>query len=458
MHQKPTTTRRHFLHGLGALIALPPLETFSHPIKLPDSSPNPTNSGLGVTPSGMPLRMGFIMFPNGANMPRWRAQGEGHDFTFGDSLAPLTPFRNKIQQFTGYTHINANSHGNGSGDHARATACFLTGAHPFKTAGANIRAGISIDQVAAQKIGHLTRLASLEFGTEKSRKTGSCDSGYACAYQYNISWASETLPMAPEPDPRQAFERLFGSGAGGERQKNMQERLNSRRSVLDLVLQDARSLKKELGLTDQRKMEEYLMSIRSLEQQIEKSERFTLPSTDMEKPPSAPTKHSEHIRMMADLMALAFQSDSTRIATLMLSNEGSNRSFQEIDIPEGHHGLSHHQNKPEALEKVARIDHFYAEQLAYFLQRLSDLKDVDGSSVLDNSMILYGCGNGDGNKHDHMDLPILLAGGGGKRLNTGRHVHFTEKRPLTNLFLGMMGNMGIPLGKFGDSTAVETNL
>jgi Protein of unknown function (DUF1552) len=454
MSKKSATTRRTFLHGIGALIALPPLETFFHPQR-PGSSPNPTGNPLGMTQSGMPLRMGFLMFPNGANMPLWRAKGEGHDFAFGDSLTPLNPFRNKIQQYTGFKHDKANAHGDGPGDHARANACFLTGAHPFKTAGANIRAGISIDQVIAQKIGHLTRLASLELGTEKIRKTGSCDSGYACAYLYNMSWASETLPMAPEPDPRQAFERLFGSGSVAERKRNMDERLNSRRSVLDLVLQDARSLKNELGLTDQRKMDEYLMSIRSLEQQIEKSERFALPTTDTERPASAPAKYSEHIRMMADLIAIAFQSDSTRIATLMLSNEGSNRSFQEIGIPEGHHGLSHHQNKPEALEKVARIDLVYAEQLAYLLQRLSDLKDVDGSSVLDNSMILYGCANGDGNKHDHNDLPILLAGGGGKRLTPGRHVKFAKKRPLTNLFLAMSENMGITLDKFGDSTGVE---
>ena len=448
------STRRSFLHGVGALLALPPMESAQRWWK-PQSVPG---NALAVSKNGAPLRMGFIGFPNGALVAPWVPTGVGKDFKLGETLQPLVPYQSRLQQFSGYMQDGAFAHGDGAGDHARANACYLTGVHPLKTSGANIKLGISVDQVAAKKVGHLTRLPSLELGTEPTRKSGSCDNGYSCAYQYNMSWASETLPMAPDADPRQAFERLFGTGNGKERQQHLQSRLESRRSVIDLVLNDARSLKSELGINDQRKMDEYLSSIRIIEQQIEKSERFTLPTPSMDKPTNIPKDHGVHVRLMYDLMALAFHTDSTRVATFLLSHDGSNRSFQEIGIPEGHHALSNHQNNPDSMAKIARIDKFYVEQFAYFLQKLDTLKDIDGSSVLDNSMVMYGGAHSDGNKHRHNNLPIVLAGGGGGRLNTGRHVAQAADTPLNNLFLGMLEHMGANPGKLGDSTAVETNL
>lgn len=452
MNNRLQPTRRTFLRGLGAVIALPPLE-----IAQPWINSNPA-ANIAVGKNGQPLRMGFVAFPNGALLEPWKAKGVGSNFEFGDTLSTLTPHKKFIQQFSGYMQDMGFSHGDGPGDHARANATLLTGARPFKTSGANIKLGISVDQVAARKIGHLTRLASLELGTEASRKTGGCDSGYSCAYQYNISWASDTLPLASEPDPRQVFERLFGTGKGKEREQNMQARIASRRSVLDLVLDDAHNLKKELGNNDRHKMDEYLNSIRTIEKDIEKSEKFTLPTPGIEKPGSIPKDHGAHIRLMYDLMALAFHSDSTRIATFLLAHDGSNRSFQEIGIGEGHHALSHHQNNAESMAKIARIDKFYAEQFSYFLKKLSELKDPDGSTVLENSMIMYGSGLSDGNKHRHDNLPILLCGNGGGTLKPGRHIEMTDRTPLNNLFLGMLERMGASTGKLGDSTGAETQL
>lgn len=437
--------RRRFLRGLGALVALPTLESLNTQKLYADSTT------LGVTKTGSPLRMAFVSFPNGVNLKTWRPSGTGHDFTLGESMAPLADLQTKLQVFTGFEHDMASAHGDGSGSHARASACFLTGVHPLKTAGANIRNGISVDQLAAQKIGHLTRLASLELGTEKTRRSGYCDNGYSCAYQYNASWASESLPMAPEPDPRQVFERLFGSEDGAERQQHFLLRQQQRRSLIDFVLEDVRSLNPQLGANDRRKLDEYLVSVRAVEQQIEKAERFDLPDPTLEKPSGVPKSHSEHIRIMFDLLALAFQTDSTRVATFPLAHEGSNLSFNEIDIPEGHHHLSHHQGMEAKLAKVARIDRFYMEQMAYFLKKIDSMRDSDGKTVLDNSMILYGCAISDGDDHNNDDLPIILAGCGGESLNSGRHVKFSRDVPLTNLYIAMLDRMGVQTEKLGDS-------
>jgi hypothetical protein len=439
-------SRRRFLRGAGALLALPALESLAPRVALAAATQ------AGVTASGAPLRMAFLAVPNGVNMSKWRCEGVGANFTLGETLSPLDPFRDRLQVFTGFEVDGAAAHGDGPGDHARTNAAFLTGVHPLKTAGANIRNGISVDQVAAQKIGHLTRLASLELGTESSRRSGFCDNGYSCAYQYNLSWASSVLPMPPEPDPRQVFERLFGAGTGSDRERNFLQRQHERRSLIDFVMEDARSLTKELGANDRRKLDEYLAGVRSVEGQIEKAERFKLPEPRIERPSGIPATHGEHVRLMLDLSALAFQTDSTRIITFPFAHEGSNRNFTEIGIAEGHHSLSHHQRKERNLELIAQIDKFYIEQLAYFLTKLDAIKDVDGKSALDNSMIVYGSGISDGDRHNHDDLPVLVAGGGGGTFKTGRHVKFDGDVPMTNLFLTMLDRMGVPAEKLGDST------
>ena len=427
-------SRRQLLRGVGVAVTLPPLQA------------------LAGSRQSAPLRMAFVGVPNGVNQGAWRPSGVGRDAKLGVTFAPATSFKSRLQIFTGFTQKNADALGDGGGDHARANAAFLTGCHPRKTGGADIRNGISVDQVAARDIGHLTRLPSLELICVRSRRSGSCDSGYSCAYEYNLSWASETLPMPAEADPRQVFERLFGAGPPRERQRNYLQRQRQRASLLDFVREDARQLQGRVGSDDRRKVEEYLGGLREIERQIERAEQHRLPRTKMRAPDRMPEDFKAHIRLMADLLALAFQSDSTRVATLLFANEGNNRSFTEIGIPEGHHHLSHHQKKPENLEKVARIDRFYMEQFAHLLGRLAAARDIDGRSVLDNSMVLYGGAIADGDRHNHDDLPIVLAGGAGRSTFPSGHVKLPGEVPLTNLFLGLLGRLGVKRDHLGDST------
>jgi len=446
--------RRQFLRGVGACLTLPAFESL-----LPSArAAVAETSALATTASGMPLRTAFLTFPDGVNLKAWRPQGTGTDYQLGKTLAPLASLKEKLQIFTGFEHRNADPGDDGGGDHARANATFLTGARALKTAGANFRVGTSVDQIAAREIGNLTRIKSLQLGCEESRKTGNCDSGYSCAYQFNLSWASPTLPLAPEANPRAVFEQIFGAGPPAHRQRNLLERQARRRSILDLVQEDTRAISRRLGGNDRHKLGEYLDSVRTIEQQIEQAERFPLPETDLPRPDGIPDSYVDHMRLMFDLLAISFQTDSTRLATFPLAHEGSNRSFPELGISEGHHNLSHHKRKAENLEKIAIIDHFYAEQLAYFLSRLETLKDPDGSSLLDNSMIVYGCAISDGDRHLHDDLPILLAGGGGGTLTPGRHVDFGTDVPMTNLYLSMLDRLGVSLDRFGDSTGRVKNL
>ncbi len=440
--------RRKFLRGAGACLALPALEILAPSARTLAAK----QSARGTTSSGMPLRMAFLSTPDGVNLEHWRPQGVGTEYQLGKTFAPLAELKEKFQVFTGFEHKNATAGGDGPGDHARASASFLTGMRAFKTAGADIRNGISVDQVAAKSMGESTRIASLQLGCEKGRKTGNCDSGYSCAYQFNVSWASPTMPLAPEANPRIVFEQIFGAGSPGKRQQNFLKRQAHRQSLLDLVREDTQAMHRQLGSNDRHKLAEYLDSVRTIEQQIEQAERFPLPEAPMGPPAGIPESYQDHMRLILDLLALSFQTDSTRLATFPLAHEGSNRNFPELDINEGHHNLSHHKNKKETLEKIAKIDQFYMRQLTYFMSRLDALKDPDGSSVLDNSMIVYGSALGDGNRHNHDDLPIVLAGGGGGTLTPGRHVDFGRDVPMTNLYLSMLDRMGIALERFGDST------
>jgi len=406
----------------------------------------------------MPLRMAVLATPDGVNVESWRPQGAGSDYQLGKTFAPLAEFKNSFQIFTGFEHKNATSGGDGPGDHARASASFLTGMRAFKTAGADFRNGISVDQIAAQEVGALTRIPSLQLGCDAGRKSGGCDSGYSCAYQMNLSWASPTMPLAPEANPRAVFEQLFGAGSPGERQQNFLRRQAHRQSLLDLVRDDTRALHNQLGGSDRHKLDEYLESVRSLEKQIGKAERFPLPAAEIDRPSGVPDNYEQHIRLMLDLLAISFQTDSTRIATFPFAHEGSNRNFPELGISEGHHELSHHKGNAEKLEKIATIDQFYARQFAYLLSRLREMKDPDGSTVLDNSMLVYGSALSDGNRHHHHDLPIVVAGGGGGTLTPGRHVDFGTDVPMSNLYLSMLDRVGVQRDRFGDSTGRVSEL
>lgn len=445
-------TRRTFLRGLGASLALPALES----LRPATAAAAAATGGVlppATTATGAPLRMAFVYFPNGAIQPNWWPQGEGADFKLGKTLSSLEPLRHEIQVLGGLDHVNATPGPDGAGDHARASGTFLTGVRVRKTAGSDILAGASIDQLVARQVGHVTRFASLELTCDAVRKSGNCDSGYSCAYQYNLSWSTPTTPVAPEPNPRQVFERLFGAGSHGERAQSLALRRQQQRSILDFVLEDARTLQRQLTQRDRDKLDQYLTHMREIEQRIESAERFpNTPDPQVDAPTGIPASYQEHIALMFDMMALAFQTDSTRVATFLLANEGSNRAFPELEIPEGHHYLTHHQNKQAMIDKVAEIDAWYVAQFAKFLTKLEQTRDLDGHSILHNSMIVYGSGNSDGNRHTHVNLPIVMAGSGGGALTAGRYARFGGV-PMSNLLLSMADRMGATgIGRLGDST------
>jgi hypothetical protein len=441
-------SRRRFLRGLGACIALPAFESL-RPLSLL-ASPSLT---AAAGPAKAPMRMAFVYVPNGI-IPSawWPGDDAGPGLTLSPTLQPFEKVRSQLQLISGLEDLSANAGSDGGGDHARAGGTFLTGVRIKKTAGSDIHAGVSIDQVVAQKIGHQTRFPSLELSCDAIRKAGDCDTGYSCAYEYNLSWCTPTQPATPEPNPRLVFERLFGAGPRNERVQNFQRRQREQRSILDFVLDDARSVQSDLGGRDRQKLDQYLTSVREIEQRIEIAEKMPVPNPDADAPAGVPPVFSEHVQLMFDMLLLAFQTDSTRVATLLIAAEGSNRTFSDIGISEGHHNLTHHRNDPDMIAKVKQIDLWYTQHLARFLEKLDQTKDVDGSSLLNNSMIVYGSGNADGNRHTHTNLPILLAGGGGGTFQTGRYIK-AGSAPIANLYLSMADRMGVTgLERHGDST------
>ena len=313
-----------------------------------------------------------------------------------------------------------------------------------------------MDQVAAEKVGNLTRLPSLELGINRGRNAGNCDSGYSCAYSSNISWKTESTPMAKEINPRLAFERLFGSGR--EAEASRQTRNLYRKSILDLVSEDARRLSKQLGKTDRQKLDEYFQSVRALESRIEQAEKAaSIQPPELDLPDGVPGDLGQHIRLMMDIMVVAFQSDSTRISTFMLGNAGDNRPYRMVDVNEGHHSLSHHGNKEEKMNQIRKIDKYLATHFAYLLKKMKETPEGEGT-LLDNSMILYGSGLGDANRHDHHGLPIVMAGGGGGTIQTGRHIKVASETPLNNLFLSMLDRVGADVESVGDSKGRFTEI
>lgn len=431
--------RRTVLRGVGTAVALPMLEAML-----------PQRCAFAMQAPKAPQRAAFVFFANGVITDQWEPEGSGGPLQLTPTLKPLEKHKSKINLLSGLTQHHARANGDGAGDHARSASAFLTGAQPRKTSGADIKVGQSVDQAIAERIGDQTRLPSIELGVIRGRNAGSCDSGYSCAYSSNISWKTENTPAPKEINPELAFERLFGSKDDAQDSKKRNSR---RKSILDLVASDAQSLKKKLGQTDRRKIDEYFNSVREVEQRIARAAQQLIEIPDYEVPDGVPGEFPTHARIMFDIMTLAFQTDCTRVATFMLGNAGSNRSYPEVNVKEGHHTISHHRKDKNKVAKLARIDKFLVQQFAYFLDRMSAVQDGDGT-LLDNSMLLYGSAISDGNRHQHHNLPILLAGGGGGTIETGRHLTFKKETPLNNLFLSMADRVGAKIDHIGDSTGL----
>lgn len=439
--------RRTFLCGLGTAMALPVLEAM-----LPTSA-------LAATPrKAAPVRMAFLFVPNGIHMQDWTPKADGAGYELPYTLEPLKNVKSELTVLSGLTHDKARPNGDGPGDHARSVAAFLTGCQPRKTNGADIKLGVSVDQYAAQFVGKETRFASLEIGCERGAQAGNCDSGYSCAYSSNISWRSESTPVAKEVDPRLVFERLFGNGNREEADESRARRALYKKSILDLVMEDANRLKTQLGVRDQRKLDEYFTGVREIEKRVELAERESPQiNPGIEVPEGIPADYAQHIRLMSDMLVLAFQADLTRIATFMFANDGSNRPYPMLSIGDGHHDLSHHQSDPEKHAKLRQINRFHVSQLAYLLEKMKLVQEPNGT-LLDNSMIVYGCAISDGNRHNHDNLPVLLAGRGGGKIKAGQHRVYPFNTPMANLFLTMMDQVKVPAEKLGDSTGRLTGL
>ncbi|MEC7564654.1 MAG: DUF1552 domain-containing protein [Planctomycetota bacterium] len=431
--------RRTFLRGLGLSVGLPLLEIMT-----------PEGAARGSQGASESNRMAFVFFANGAIMDSWKPETSGSEYELPRTLKQLSDFKSDFNVITGLAQNWGRAHGDGPGDHARCASTYLTGAHPYKTSGSEIKVGVSVDQAAATQVGKRTRLPSLELGLRQGRNAGNCDSGYSCAYSNNISWRTATTPMAKEINPRLAFERLFGNGEQASESQKRRDFYKS--SILDLVKQDAQKLKKQLGQTDRQKMEEYFQSVRELEKRVVRAQQLqSVERPDLKLPSGVPSNFEEHMHLMYDIMALSFQTDVTRISTLMLGNAGSNRSYSMVDVNEGHHQLSHHRNDEAQMEKIRKIDEYLAAGFAYFLKKLKSVKEGD-RTLLDNSMIVYGSGLSDANRHSHDDLPIIIAGKGGGTIRTGRHIDLGEEVPLNNLFLSMLDRMDAGVESIGDST------
>ena len=431
--------RRLFLKGMGAAIALPYLDAMTPAFAAGPAAPSRT-------------RLIFTYIPNGVTMEDWTPAVTGRAFELTRILKPLQPFQERMLVLSGLAHKNAYALGDGPGDHARAAACYLTGVHPKKTAGADIRNGVSVDQIAAEAVGAGTRYPSLELGCDDSRTVGNCDSGYSCAYTNSLSWRSETTPNPPETNPRLVFERLFGAfNDAGLDPEVRARRQDYRRSVLDHTIERAKSLLGVLGPPDRRKMDEYFTSIREVERRIQMAEqdRTGLPD-DVEMPTGIPVTYDEYATLMFELQRLAMQADLTRVITMMMGREGSMRTYPEIGVPDPHHPLTHHRNTPEWIEKVTQVNEFHATLFAKFLTSLQETPDGDGT-LFDHAMIVYGSGIADGDRHSHTDLPVVLTGGaGGFRM--GRHIRYAEDTPMTNLYLTLLDRVGVRAETIGDST------
>ncbi len=433
-------SRRTLLRGVGAAIALPMLEAMT-----------PALAAAGRARKA-PVRLVFVYVPNGIIMKDWTPKGMGSEYEITRILNPLKAYRDDMMLLSGLADHNGNELGDGAGDHARAGASFLSGVHCKKTSGADIHGGVSADQIAARAFESQTRFASLEFGCEDSRTVGNCDSGYSCAYTNSISWRGPTTPVPPEVNPRLMFERLFGTEDFKLDPATRARRAGYRKSILDMVREDTQTLTGTLGQADKRKMDEYLTSVREIELRIQNAERDThAVKPGIDKPTGIPVAFGDYVSLMFDLQAAALRADLTRVSTMMIGREGSMRTYPEINIADSHHPLTHHRNNPEFIEKVTQINQFHIGLFGRFLGQLKATPDGDGT-MLDNSLIVYGSGLGDGNRHTHENLPILLAGKGGGSVKSGRHIAYTSETPVANLYMTLLDRAGVHPGSIGDST------
>jgi hypothetical protein len=433
---KKSLARRTFLRGLGTTLALPLLDSMVPAL-------------ASTTPA---VRLAFVYHPVGMIMDRWTPAAEGSAFEFTPTMQALEPFRERMVVLSGLAQVNGRALGDGAGDHAREGATWLTGVHPKKTEGAGIRAGISADQIAARELGKRTQLASLELGLESPTLAGGCDSGYSCAYTNTVSWRSATTPLPVEVNPRMVFERLFGDGDSTDPAARLAV-IEEQRSILDYVAGSVDRLQTRLGKSDRAKLSDYLEAVRDIERRIQKAEQqnaqLRLPV--MERPSSIPEAFEDHARLMMDLQVLAFQTDMTRVITMMLGRAGSNRTYRSIGVSDGHHSITHHLNDPVKIGNVAKIDAHLVKTFAYFLEKMKATPDGDGN-LLDHSMIVYGSSLSDANAHTHHELPIVLVGGGVGQVKGGRHIRYAKDTPLNNLFLNVLDRAGVPVESFGDST------
>lgn len=443
---KKALPRRTFIKGAGAVLALPLLESMLPALAQAQNTARPAQR----------LFVGYV--PNGVIMDKWTPDKFGTDFVFPSSLEPLAKHKDKISVLTGLAlHPAMPQPGEGTGDHVRSSAAYLTGAHPKKTEGTDIQCGISMDQLAANYIGDSTQMRSLEIALDPNELIGACEAGYSCAYANTLSWRNETTPLPMENQPRAVFERLFGDSDDTSMAARA-ARLMEERSILDSLLAEVNSLQKTLPSHDRQKIDQYLEAIRDAERRIAIAEKQNIDLPQMERPVGGiPDTFAEHARLMFDLQLMAFQTDITRVITFMMSREVSPRSYPELGIPDPHHGLSHHQDNPVQMEKLARLNRHHIEQFAYFMDRLAETPDGD-STLLDNIVMLYGCGISDGNKHLHTDLPCFIAGGGSGTHRGGHHFKYEHDLPISNLQLTMLQNFGVEREVLGDSTGTISGL
>lgn len=436
---KKAIPRRTFLKGVGATLALPLLDGMV-----------PAMAAVGD--SKRVNRLSFVYVPNGIIMDKWTPATEGAGFEMTPILQEIAPFRDQMLVLSGLDCKNANSQpGEGGGDHERGSGAFLTGTHPKKTAGADIHAGTSVDQIAGMELGKQTELASLEVTLDFAEFVGGCDPGYSCAYTNTLCWRSPTTPIPMENNPRALFERMFGASDTTDPAARL-ARAQKDRSILDAVSQDVARLVTGLGAADRRKLTEYLDAVRDVERRIQKAEEASsqeLPT--LARPVGIPATFEEHYKLMTDLQVLAYQADKTRVITFLVAHEQSTRPYPEIGISDPHHPLTHHSGNQEKISKVVQIQTYHAKMFSYFLERMRATPDGDGT-LLDHMMIVYGGSISDANVHKHEDLPILLVGGGDGRIKGGRHVRYPKDTPVANLFLTLLDNLGVPMESFGDST------
>jgi hypothetical protein len=438
---KRALPRRTFLRGVGATVALPLLDAMI-----------PSLTAHAQTAASPVKRLGFVYIPMGSHITSWTPPCASGPLTeLSATLSPLAAVKQHITVLSNMELKNAYP-----GTHATSNAAFLSAAKAKWTESSDYYLGTTVDQIAAKQMGQETQLPSLELAMDLMEVVGQCDNGYACVYQNNLSWSSPTTPLPSEAHPRVGFERLFGEGGSSAERRAA---LTRRASLLDWVREDIARLQKQLGASDRSKVSQYLDTVREVERRIQKAEAQTLDSSlpDLERPVGVPAEYAEHAKLMFDLQVLALQGDITRVITFQLARETSNRSYNEIGVDDPHHPLTHNGGDPEKLAKVAKINQFHVSLFAYYLEQLAKVADGDGS-LLDHSLILYGSGMGNPNIHDHVNLPIIVAGGSAGKARGGRHIKYDEPMPLANLHLTMLDAAGVKIDKFADSTGTIDTL